>query len=280
MTYFKAMILGLVQGLAEFLPISSSGHLSLLQQWFNIEGDSILLFSVLLHAGTLISVFIVYWKDIWELIVEFFRMIGDLLKGKGAGLKENPIRKFGLLIIVASIPTGLIGLFFEDFFNSLYSSSLPIGIGFIITGTILLIAQKTKNTYRSVNEMTFGHALFVGLVQGCAVAPGISRSGSTLFASLMSKLDKDFAVKFAFILSIPPILGSLLLEIPSAFEEGFGEFPIGPIILGMIVAMISGLVAIKAMIKVVSKKKLSYFTLYLWVLGLFVIGYSIYVGIY
>lgn len=280
MTYIKAAILGLVQGFAEFLPISSSGHLALLQQWFDIEGDSILLFAILLHAGTLISVLVIYWKDIWELIVEFVKMIGDLLKGKGARINEYPMRRFALLIIVASIPTGIMGLFLEDFFNSLYTSLLPIGIGFIITGIILVIAEKTKNSYKSVLDMSFTQALFVGLIQGCAIAPGISRSGSTLFASLISKLDRDFAVKFVFILSIPPILGSLVLEVPEAISEGVSGLPIGPIIFGMIIAMVSGFIAIKTMIKVVSKKKLSYFSVYLWILGLFVIGYSLYIGIY
>lgn len=271
MTYIQAVILGIVQGLGEFLPISSSGHLALLQNWFGINGDSILLFTILLHAGTLLSVFIIYWKDIWALIVELVRTIGDLITGKGLNLKDNPVRKLGVMIIVASIPTGIMGILLEDFFDSLYTTELVIGICFIITGIILLIAQKTKNCYKSINDMTVPNALLIGFIQGCAIAPGISRSGSTLFGSIISKLDRDFAVKFVFLLSIPPILGSLLLEVPDAIESGFSNLPVGPIVVGMFVAFLSGIIAIKTMIKVVSKKKLSYFTLYLWALGLIVI---------
>ena len=138
MTYFEAVILGLVQGLAEFLPISSSGHLALLQQWFNINEDKVLLFAVLLHVGTLISVFIVYWRDIWELIVELCLTVKDLCTGKGLRLEERPVRKLGIMIIVATIPTAIIGLLFNDIFDRLYTSILPIGIGLIITGFLLV----------------------------------------------------------------------------------------------------------------------------------------------
>ena len=119
MTYLESVILGLVQGLAEFLPISSSGHLALLQQFFGIEEDKVLVFAVLLHVGTLISVFIVYWRDIWELIIELGLTIRDLCTGRGLRLKERPVRKLGVMIIVGTIPTGIKGICFNDFFNSL-----------------------------------------------------------------------------------------------------------------------------------------------------------------
>ncbi len=143
MTYFEATVLGLVQGLAEFLPISSSGHLALLQNWFGIDETKVLLFTVLLHVGTLISVFIMYWKDIWELIVELVLTIKDLCTGKGLRMEERPVRKLGVMIIVATIPTAIIGFLFNDFFDSLYTSVIPIGVGLIITG-FLLVLQKKK----------------------------------------------------------------------------------------------------------------------------------------
>ena len=148
MTYLEAVILGLVQGLAEFLPISSSGHLALLQQWFGIDENKVLLFAVLLHVGTLISVFIVYWRDIWELIVELCLTIKDLCTGKGLRLEERPVRKLGVMIIVATIPTAIIGLLFNDLFDKLYTSVLPIGIGLIITGFLLILAERTGNSTR------------------------------------------------------------------------------------------------------------------------------------
>lgn len=276
MSYFEAIILGLVQGLAEFLPISSSGHLALLQQAFGIHEDKVLLFAVLLHVGTLISVFIVYWKDIWELIVELCLTIRDLCTGKGLRLAERPIRKLGVMIIVATIPTAIIGLVFSDFFDSLYNSVIPIGVGLIITGFLLIFAEKKGEGNRGIQQMNFRNAIFVGLVQGVAICPGISRSGSTLFGSLICNLDRKFAVKFVFLISIPSILGSAVLEAPAALEAGVTAAEVGPVLVGMLVAAVSGLVAIKTMIKIVSDKKLSYFSYYVWALGLFVVLYGIF----
>ena len=276
MSYFEAVILGLVQGLAEFLPISSSGHLALIQQCFGISDDKVLLFAVLLHVGTLISVFIVYWKDIWELIVELCLTIKDLCTGKGLRLAERPVRKLGVMIIVATIPTAIIGLLFNDFFDSLYTSVIPIGVGLIITGFLLVFAERMGEGNRGIQQMNFRNAIFVGLVQGVAICPGISRSGSTLFGSLICNLDRKFAVKFVFLISIPSILGSAVLEAPAAIEAGVTAADVGPILVGMLVAAVSGLVAIKTMIKIVSDKKLSYFSYYVWALGLIVVLYGIF----
>ncbi len=276
MSYFEAIILGLVQGLAEFLPISSSGHLALLQQWFGIQEDKVLLFAVLLHVGTLISVFIVYWRDIAELIVELFLTIKDLCTGKGLRLQERPVRKLGIMIIVATIPTGIIGILFNDLFDSLYNSIIPIGIGLIITGFLLVMAERMGVSNRGIEQMNFRNALFIGTVQGIAICPGISRSGSTLFGSLICNLDRKFAVKFVFLISIPSILGSAVMEAPAALESGFDMAQLGPVLVGMIVAAVSGLIAIKTMIKIVSDKKLNYFSYYVWALGLIVICYGIF----
>ena len=276
MSYLEAVILGRVQGLAEFLPISSSGHLALLQQWFGIREDNVLLFTVLLHVGTLISVFFIYWKDIWELIVELCLTIKDLCTGKGLRLEERPVRKLGIMIIVATIPTGIIGVLFGDFFDSLYTSVIPIGIGLIITGFLLIVAENMGEGNRGIQQMNFRNAIFVGLVQGVAICPGISRSGSTLFGSLLCNLDRKFAVKFVFLISIPSILGSAVLEAPDAIKAGFDMTQLGPVFVGMAVAAISGLVAIKAMIKIVSDKKLNYFSYYVWALGLIVVLYGIF----
>ena len=276
MTYFEAVILGLVQGLAEFLPISSSGHLALLQQWFGIDENKVLLFAVLLHVGTLISVFIVYWKDIWELIVELCLTIKDLCTGKGLRLEERPVRKLGVMIIVATIPTAIIGLLFNDLFDKLYTSVLPIGVGLIITGFLLILAERTGNSNRGIEKMNFRNALFIGTVQGIAICPGISRSGSTLFGSLICNLDRKFAVKFVFLISIPSILGSAVMEAPDAIKAGIDMAQLGPVLVGMAVAAVSGLVAIKTMIKIVSDKKLSYFSYYVWALGAAVVLYSIF----
>lgn len=276
MGYFEAIILGLVQGLAEFLPISSSGHLALLQDIFGVEGDKVLLFAVLLHLGTLISVFIVYWKDIWELVAELFLTIKDIFMGKGLRLAEKPVRKLGVMIIVATIPTAVIGLVFNDFFAGLYTSMVAVGAGFLITGVLMFLAERMSAANRGIEKMNFRNAIFIGVLQGIAIYPGISRSGSTLVGGLTSGLKREFAVKFAFLISIPSILGSVILEAPDAIKAGVDPALLGPIAAGVIVAAISGFVAIKTMIKIVSNKKLSYFSYYVWILGIFTIGYGMF----
>ena len=264
MSYLHAVLLGLVQGLTEFLPVSSSGHLALLQHFFGVKADEVLLFTVMLHVGTLVSVFIMYHKD-----------IKDLCTGKGLRLAERPVRKLGVMMIVATIPTAVIGFAFNDFFESLYSRILFIGIGFLITGTEMYIAEKIGSNSRDIENMSFGNAIFVGVMQGIAIYPGISRSGSTLVGGLAGGLKRDFAIRFAFLISIPSIFGSALLEGKDALEAGIDLSVLGPVAVGMAVAAVSGVLAIKAMIKVVSDKKLKYFSYYVWVLGAAVIIYSL-----
>ncbi|SCJ79881.1 Undecaprenyl-diphosphatase [uncultured Eubacterium sp.] len=276
MGYIEAIILGLVQGLAEFLPISSSGHLALLQDLFHVDAEKVLLFAVLLHLGTLVSVFIVYWKDIWELLVELVITIKDLCTGKGLRLEERPIRKLGIMIIVATIPTAVIGLLLNDFFEGLYTSMIAVGVGFLITGVIMFLAEKMSSANKGIEKMNFRNAIFIGLLQGVAIYPGISRSGSTLVGGLTTGLKREFAVKFAFLISIPSILGSVILELPDAIKAGTDPTLMGPIAAGVVVAAVSGLFAIKTMIKIVSNKKLSYFSYYVWILGACTIAYGVF----
>lgn len=276
MTTLQAVILGLIQGLAEFLPISSSGHLALAQHFFGINADSVLIFSVLLHVGTLISVFIVYWKDILGLIFEFFSTFADLFRTKKFDVNKNATRRMCWLIIAATIPTGIIGILFDDKFEKLYSNVLAIGICLIITGCILFAAEKFGRNLHGIKNTKFSHALTVGILQGCAIAPGISRSGSTIVGGLLCGLKREWAVRFAFLVSIPPILGSVILELPDALAAGTVDSSLAvPIIAGVAVAAVSGLIAIKFMIKLVSGKKLSYFSYYTWILGISMVIYSI-----
>ena len=275
MTYIQAIILGLAQGLSEFLPISSSGHLALLQYFFGIDAENVLPFAVLLHLGTLISVFIVYWKDIVDLIKELGAVIKDICTGKGLRANANPTRRLGFMIIVATIPTAIIGLLFNNLFNALYLSLIAIGTGLLITGTILVIAERMGKSNKGIKEMKFRHAFFVGLMQGVAICPGISRSGSTLFGGLITGLNREFAVKFAFLISIPSILGSVIVEAPDAFKAGMDMSLIGPVLVGVIVSAVAGLIAIKAMIKLVSNKNLMGFSIYTWALGIAVIVYAL-----
>ena len=277
LTYLQALVLGIVQGLGEFLPISSSGHLAVIQYFFGIEGESVLLFAVMLHLGTLISVFIIYWHDIVKLVKELIAVIKDIFTGKGLRINHNPVRRLGFMIIVATIPTALIGLLFNDIFAGLYLSLMAVGIGFLVTGTILFIAEKMGKNEKKVWGMKFRHAVFIGIMQGIAICPGVSRSGSTLFGGLMSGLDRNFALRFAFLISIPSILGSVILEFPPAISAGLPTELWGPVIVGTVVSAISGFIAIKAMLKIVAGKRLTVFSWYTWVLGAAVLSYAIFI---
>jgi len=275
LSIIEAILLGFVQGLSEFLPISSSGHLALMEYFFGIEGEGALTFAVMLHVGTLISVFAVYWKDVAALIYELCMVFKDIFTGKGHGINSNPTRKLGFLIIVATIPTGLMGVLLNDLFSAMYLSLKTIGAGFLITGTVLFIAERIGSDRRGLAEMKYGSAFFVGICQGIAIWPGISRSGATIFGSLAGGLTRASAVRFAFLISIPVILGSAMLEAPNAFEAGAGTASAAAIIIGMAAAAASGFFAIKTMIKVVSNKKLFGFSLYTWILGILVLAYAL-----
>lgn len=274
MSIFEAILLGLVQGLAEFLPISSSGHLALLQHFFGIEGENVLIFAVMLHVGTLFSVFAVYWQEIKELFLELMLVFRDIFTGKGLQIHANETRRLGFLIIVATIPTAIIGFAFRDTFASLYLSLTAIGVSLLITGTLLWAAERMNKGQKQLGEMKFRYAIVIGIFQGLAIAPGISRSGSTLVGGLFSGLEKNFAIKFAFLISIPSIIGSVVLELPEALRNNFDASLFVPILIGVIVSALSGFVAIKTMIRVVSGKKLIIFSCYTWLLGALVLGYT------
>ena len=267
LTIFEGIILGLIQGLAEFLPISSSGHLAILQHFFGIEEDKVLVFAVLLHIGTLFSLLVVYYKDLWELIKELIAAIRDIASGKGLRVEANETRRLGYMIIVATIPTGIIGMLFSDLFESMYTSMAAIGVCLLITGLLLWIAEKLKQTGKDIKSMKFRDAFLVGLFQCIAIAPGVSRSGSTIFGSLFTGLNRPLAVKFAFLISIPAILGAALVEAPEAFASGMDPSSITAVLIGVLVAAVSGVVAIKTMIRVVSGKKLYIFSYYTWIVG-------------
>ncbi|MCI8284843.1 MAG: undecaprenyl-diphosphate phosphatase [Firmicutes bacterium] len=278
MSILESIILGLVQGLSEFLPISSSGHLAALQHFFNVDTSNVLMFTVMLHFGTLISIFVAYWSDIVALVIELFATLKDIFTGKGLQMNKNETRRLGVMIIIATIPTAIIGLLFNDFFESLYSSMLAIGIGLIFTGTCLFIAEKKGGGNKGVKEMSMFNAFFIGLCQSVAICPGISRSGSTMVGGLASRFNRPHAVRFAFLISIPSVLGAFLMELPSAAEAvtaGETGMSIGAMIAGIVIAAVSGYAAIKIMIKAVTNKKLVYFSIYTWIAGAFLIIYSV-----
>ncbi len=275
MDNLQAIILGLVQGLTEFLPVSSSGHLAICQKLMGVDESNILFFAATLHLGTLASVFVAYRSDIAALFIELFGAFKDLFTEKSFKINKNPTRRLGFMIVVSAIPTGLIGFIFNDFFETLYSKMAVVGISLIITGTILLLAEKFGTGRKGEYEMRVRDAFFIGLCQSVAIVPGISRSGSTLVGGLFSGLNRPLAVKFAFLMSIPPIAASGLLEMKDAVSIGLNGVSPLTVILGCLVAFFSGLFAIKWMVKIVTDKKLIGFSIYTWAAGAAVIVLSI-----
>ncbi len=275
MTFLKAIILGIVQGLTEFLPVSSSGHLAFIQNLMKIDEESILFFAAMLHLGTLISILLVYYKDVYFLIKEFFLVLYELITGKGLDLKKSHYRKLGLLIITACIPTGIIGLAFSDFFESLFHSVFSVGVGLLITGTLLWASEKIAKGKKNITTTQYSDAFIIGIFQAIAIAPGISRSGATIVGSLFRGLNKKMTVKFSFLISIPAVLGASVIEFLDALETGMNGISTVMVLSGIVAATISGYAAIKIMIRLVTNRKLIYFSVYTWILGTGIIIYSI-----
>lgn len=274
MNVLQAIILGLVQGLTEFLPVSSSGHLVVIEYLMNIKEEQAFFMTIMLHFGTLVSLVIVYFKDIVKLAVEFILSIRDLIQKKSLNICKNETRKLCYMIIVTSIPTVIIGLVFKKVFMSFYSSLLAVGIGLLITSAYMYVAD-IMNGKKDIKRAGFKDAFIVGIFQGIAIVPGISRSGSTIFGGLFSKMKKDFAVKYAFLVSLPVIFGSFILELPDAIKNGNTNGGLLPIFVGMIVAGVSGYFAIKMMIDIVRKRSLKGFMVYTAAFGTALILYSI-----
>lgn len=241
MEYLSAFILGIVQGLTEFLPVSSSGHLAILQYFFGVE-ENALTFDIFLHLATLVAVIICFRKDIWALI-------------------RHPLQRFTLLIIVACIPAGLAGVFFNDFVAGLFHSVWVPTLALLITAAILFISDRLRG-HKAVQEITIPMALLIGVFQMVALVPGISRSGSTIFAALLVGLARSEAAKFSFILSIPVILGAFLLDTVDVVQET-GGFPFDlTFAIGGLAAIIAGIFAIKLVINLLNRGRFVYFSIY------------------
>lgn len=251
MSVLIAALLGLVQGLCEFLPVSSSGHLVLLQTVFGIS-EGALFFDTMLHVGTLIAVFAVFYKEIWDII-------------------RHPIQiKTGLLII-ATVVTAACWFLFEDFFEAAFEGGY-LGFGFLITSVILFISCRLGSASNSIEATKWYKAVGIGLMQGVAIVPGISRSGSTIAGARFMGMERGAAAEFSFLLSIPAILGSAVLQIPDVIREGTAGIPVVSIIVGAAVAAISGYFAIRFMLKLILKKSLIGFSIYTAVLGVLVLA--------
>lgn len=274
MNIIQAIILGIVQGLAEFLPVSSSGHLAIIQNLFGIEMETGLLFDVLLHIGTLAAIFVVFWRDIVKLVIEFFGIIGDFFrrfKDPDVIVLSSAYRRFVLLILVSTIPTGIIGYFGRDFVAYASTTLLIPGIGLIITSILLFICDRIGDGRKGIKKITYLNAFEIGMAQGVATLPGISRSGTTIAACLILGIKKETAVKYSFIMSIPAVLGAALLEIKDVAGASIEAGTVVAYVIGMVVSAIVGYFAIRVMINVVRRKRYVYFSAYCLVIGLIAI---------
>ena len=244
----KTAILGLIQGFTEFLPVSSSGHLLVFRKIFGLAEAGLLL-DTMLHLGTLVAVIAVFWRDIWEMI-------------------KKPFSHLTLLIVVGTIPTGIIGLLFKDTFENLARSGVTVGWEFLITGLILWFADNLKERgLKDVSRITFKDSLIVGTLQGVAILPAISRSGLTIAGSLFQGIDRKTAAKFSFLLSIPAIMGAVVVQGKDILEGNLEGIGLSSLVVGTLVAAVCGYIAVRWMIKIIQRGSLKGFSIYVWVIG-------------
>jgi undecaprenyl-diphosphatase len=266
-------MLGILQGLTEFLPVSSSGHLVLLQNFFGIKEPE-LLFDISLHIGTLLAVCIVFFKELKEIFSTLIRL--PMLIKQSDGLlhlyRENEPIRLVVLIVIGTIPTGILGILFQDVADHIFGSVWIVGIMFLITGTILKLTKRVPPKGRPVKEMGLKDALAIGLIQGLAVLPGLSRSGSTISAALFLKVDRELAGRYSFLLSIPTILGAFLTAMKSDMIHSTVSREI--ILIGTATAAVVGFAALKLLLHIVKRGQLHLFGLYCWLAGILVLFFS------
>ena len=266
MNWIQALILGLIQGLTEYLPVSSSGHLAIGQALFGLQdGESNLAFTVLLHVATVLSTVVILWSEIVWLFKDLFKF------------KWNEGTKYIVNILISMIPVAIVGFFFKDKIEAVFGSGLLIvGIMLLVTASLLAFSYFAKP--RQKENISPVHAFIIGIAQACAVIPGLSRSGSTIATGLLLGNKKEKLAQFSFLMVIPPILGEALLDIKDMIEVGFGEAMGGlsPVaaIVGFLAAFISGCFACKWMINLVKKGKLIWFAVYCVIVGVVAIIFA------
>ena len=286
MSLLEAILMGIIQGITEFLPVSSSGHLALFKIFFDVDNVGGLLFDVILHLGTLLAIFAVYYKDIWKMIVEGFAIIADACKNIGIFFTNlahrskggyhrvvcNGYRKFVMLVIVSTIPTGIIGVLDADLVEMASKIVLIPGICLIGTSILLFLADHVKGGEKMPKQVTYSNAFIIGIAQGIATMPGLSRSGTTITACLLSGFNRKFAVKYSFIMSIPAVLGSLVFELKDIASVEFTQTEVLYYLIGMAVAAVVGYICIKAMLYVVRQKRFTGFAVYCLIVGVVCVG--------
>jgi undecaprenyl-diphosphatase len=268
-----AIVLGMVQGVAEFLPISSSGHLSLLQHFFGME-ELDTLYNILLHFATLIAVCVVYWRDVVDMIVEFFRGIASLFSRQGGRGNPPEGRRLVLLVILGTLPLFLI-LPFDDMVEGLGANPVFVSAMLLVTGCILFLSDRYGGGRKTVHTATVRDVLLVGVAQGAATIPGLSRSGTTISAGMALGFDRNFAVRYSFLMSLPAVFGATLLKVVKVAKSGVLDTNLLPMYLtGMVVAGVVGYFSIRLVKLLADKGKFGRFAYYCWIVGVIALIFS------
>ena len=266
MTVFTSFLLGLIQGVAEFLPISSSGHLAIAQNLLNLQAEIPAFFDVLLHLGTLLAVFVAYWQDIKGMVVEFFCGIGDLVH-HSTPTPVPPARRLILLIILGTLPLFAV-LPIKDKVQGLSDNMIFIGAALIVTGFLLFASDMIRKGRKTERNATWLDVLIVGAGQAIATMPGISRSGMTISAGCFTGFERRFAVRFSFLLSIPAVLGANILSLKDAFEAGIVWSEVPVYLVGVVTAAVVGYLCIRLLRMIADKGRFGAFAYYCWAVGL------------
>ena len=267
MTIWNAILLGLVQGIAEFLPISSSGHLAIAQNLLGMSDAGTVpeFFDVLLHLGTLVAVFVAYWADIKDMVLEFFRGAGDLIHHSTPN-PVPPARRLILLIILGTLPLFVV-LPVKDAVQSLSNSMVFIGAALIVTGVLLFVSDRVKKGRKNERTATWLDVLIVGLGQAIATMPGISRSGMTITTGCFVGFERKFAVRFSFLLSIPAVLGANILSLADAAKAGINWAEVPVYLVGVVTAAVVGYLCIRLLRFIADRGKFGAFAYYCWAVG-------------
>lgn len=267
MTFLQSILLGLIQGVAEFLPISSSGHLAIAQNLLGMSDAGTVpeFFDVLLHLGTLVAVFVAYWADIKDMVLEFFRGAGDLIHHSTPN-PVPPARRLILLIILGTLPLFVV-LPVKDAVQGLSNSMAFIGAALIVTGVLLFVSDRVKKGRKNERTATWLDVLIVGIGQAIATMPGISRSGMTITTGCFVGFERKFAVRFSFLLSIPAVLGANILSLADAAKAGINWAEVPVYLVGVVTAAVVGYLCIRLLRFIADRGKFGAFAYYCWAVG-------------
>jgi undecaprenyl-diphosphatase len=263
----QGAVLGIVQGLTEFLPVSSSGHLVVFQQLMGLRSPE-LLFDVVVHGGTLLAVLIVFGGDLWKTLRESFLALVEMARNRSvrAVWPQRAYLRLAVCLVVGTVPAGVVGLLCQDALERAFGSVASVGGTLLVTGTVLFATRLSKGPGRDLEHLRLRDSLLIGIAQAAALLPGISRSGMTIAAGLFCGLRRDLAARFSFLLSVPAILGAHLLQVYNA-RGSLAAIEGAPFLTGGLAALMTGYVALRLLLRVVDGGRLFLFAYYCWALG-------------